>query len=85
MANDYQWNPGNFKTQANKVLAYMMQGKRITPIEALNLFGSMRLSAIIFALRERGYIIQTERVRTGTNKWVSSYWINEEDMNQNIY
>ncbi len=81
MANDYQWNPDDFTSQANKVLAYMMQGNRITPLEALRLFGSMRLSAIIFVLRDRGYNIQSERVKTENNKWVAQYWINPEDRN----
>ena len=79
MANDYQWNPDDFKSQANKVLAYMMQGNSITPLEALRLFGSMRLSAIIFVLRDRGYNIQSERVKTENNKWVTQYHINPED------
>lgn len=72
-------NPEQSASQANQILGYMMRGNRITPIEALNLFGSMRLSAVIFVLRERGYIIQTEKVKTHTGKWVSAYWINPED------
>ena len=73
------WNPETSASQAAQILAYMMRGNRITPLEALDLFGSMRLSAVIFTLRERGYVIQTEKVKTNTGKYVSAYWINPED------
>lgn len=78
MANE-NWNPESSASQASQVAAYMMQGNKITPLEALNLFGSLRLSAIIFVLRKRGYKIQVERVKTNTGKWVAQYSINPED------
>ena len=73
------WNPESSASQASQIAAYMMQGNKITPLEALNLFGSLRLSAVIFVLRERGYKIQVERVKTNTGKWVAQYSINPED------
>lgn len=78
MANE-NWNPESSASQASQIADYMMQGNKITPLEALDLFGSLRLSAIIFVLRERGYKIQVERVKTSTGKWVAQYWINPED------
>ena len=75
MANE-NWNPESSASQASQIADYMMQGNKITPLEALDLFGSLRLSAIIFVLRERGYKIQVERVKTSTGKWVAQYWIN---------
>ena len=78
MANE-NWNPESSASQASQIASYMMQGNKITPLEALDLFGSLRLSAIIFVLRERGYKIQVERVKTNTGKWVAQYSINPED------
>ena len=78
MANE-NWNPESSASQASQIAAYMMQGNKITPLEALDLFGSLRLSAVIFVLRERGYKIQVERVKISTGKWVAQYWINPED------
>ena len=78
MANE-NWNPESSASQASQIAAYMMQGNKITPLDALNLFGSLRLSAVIFVLRERGYKIQVERVKTNTGKWVAQYSINPED------
>ena len=37
----------NKTTQSNQILEYMRQGNSITPLEALNLFGCMRLGARI--------------------------------------
>lgn len=73
------WNPESSASQASQIGAYLMQGNKITPLEALSLFGSLRLSAIIFVLRERGYKIQVERIKTSTGKWVAQYWIDPED------
>ena len=78
MAN-VNWNPETSATQANMIGAYLMEGNHITPLEALNKFGSLRLSAVIFVLRERGYKINSQRIKTSTGKWVADYWIDEQD------
>lgn len=46
------------KTQ--KVLAHLQERGSITSWEAIKLYGATRLSAIIFNLKEKGYIIITE-------------------------
>ena len=78
MANE-NWNPESSASQASQIASYMMQGNKITPLQALNLFGSLRLSAVLFVLRERGYKIQVERVKPNKGTWVAQYWINPED------
>jgi hypothetical protein len=46
------------KTNKTKeVLKHLQTKKSITSMEAIKLYGSTRLSAIIFNLRKRGYII----------------------------
>ena len=57
------------KTQATnktiEVLRYLKTHKRgITSMEAIEMFGATRLSAIIFNLRKRGYIIETIKMDT---------------------
>ncbi len=47
-------------TKKDKVLAHLMNGKSITPMEALTEYGSFRLGAIIFDLRAEGHKIDTE-------------------------
>ena len=49
------------QTQIKRVLFHLLSGKSITPLDALRLYGSFRLGAIIFLLRGQGYIIRTDR------------------------
>lgn len=55
-------------TQSEQILEHLEQGKSITPIEALELYGCFRLSAIILKLRQQGCDIVThhERNSSGT-------------------
>lgn len=58
------------KTQKEKVRQYLESGRSITPIEALEMFGSFRLGAIIFTLREEGMPIRTDFV---TNRYKTKF------------
>ena len=46
-------------SQKEMVLKHLKEGKEITPLEALKEYGSLRLGAIIFELRQEGYNIST--------------------------
>ena len=64
----------NKATQSNQILEYMRQGNSITPLEALNLFGCMRLDARIYALSQAGHVIHREMVHDKrTGKKYASY------------
>lgn len=43
--------------KTTEVLKHLQTGRGITSIEAFNLYGATRLSAIIFCLRKKGYNI----------------------------
>ena len=43
-----------------QVLKYLQSGKKLTPIDALNMFGCFRLGARICELRQKGYSIINE-------------------------
>ena len=79
MAKDYQWNE-DFTTQKSAVRAHLLQGRHITQLEALELYGSLRLSAIIFDLREEGLPIKTDKIVVSTRKRVADYYISKEDL-----
>ena len=51
-------------TKLQKVLEHLQQNGTITSIEAIELYGATRLSDIIFNLRKRGYIIETQMLDT---------------------
>lgn len=48
-------------SKKDRVLAHLKANKAITPMQALDSYGSMRLGAIIFELR-KDFIIETEMV-----------------------
>lgn len=68
-------NPVSSASQKARILAYMMEGNSITPIDALNKFGSFRLGARIAELRAEGHQIESKWVLTPTGKRVKSYYI----------
>ena len=59
-------------SKKSKVLAHLISGKDITPIQALELYGSFRLGAIIFELRAAGHKIDTE-IAKGSGHAIYSY------------
>ena len=60
------------KSQKENILDYLQIGNKITPLEALYQFGSFRLSAIIFELRQEGYNIITHN-KTVDGKTFAEY------------
>ena len=78
---DYEWNE-DFGSQKANVRAWLLDGRSITPLEALNKFGSLRLSAIIFDLREEGLPIEMERLQVSPKKRVAKYYIKPENLNK---
>ena len=74
---DYEWNE-EFPTQKSVVRQHLLDGNSITPLEALNLCGSLRLSAIIFKLREEGLPIVTEKIQVSPKKRVAQYSLPKE-------
>jgi hypothetical protein len=74
------WNPETSATQKAQVRAWLLQGNHLTPLEALRRFNSLRLSAIIFDLREEGLPIKTDKIVVSTRKRVADYYISKEDL-----
>ena len=71
-------NEKSSQSQNAKIAEYLKQGHSITPLDALNLFGCMRLGARIADIKERyGLNIISDRVTTPTGKRVASYRIAE--------
>ena len=50
-------------TQTQRILIYLKTGKSLTPLEALQKFGCLRLAARIADLRRDGHIIWTNYVQ----------------------
>ena len=63
-------------TQKDLVLNHLKNDNGITPLEALNLYGSFRLgafrlAAIIFDLKKEGYDIQTNIIQNGGKRYAN--------------
>lgn len=63
------------KSQTDRILEWMLSGKSITPLEALNQFGCLRLGARIADIKARGYLVYSEFVSTPTEKKVKRYYL----------
>ncbi|RPD86300.1 hypothetical protein EGK75_09270 [Neisseria weixii] len=51
------------EAQSKRILEYLQKGNSLTPLEALNMFGCMRLGARVYDLKNQGYAIVTEMVK----------------------
>lgn len=74
-------------TQTNCILKYMLDGNTITSIEAINRYGTTRLSGIIYNLKKQGYNIKSYRQtvinRFGEHSSVSVYYIPKDEDGNN--
>jgi hypothetical protein len=70
---DINENQSHSKSQTEKILDYMLEGHPITPIDALDRFGSFRLGARIAEIRKKGYLVYSEFVTTSSGKRVKQY------------
>lgn len=79
--NDEYANYGEAESQCRKILRHMRGGAPITSLQALKLYGCMRLASRICDLRKQlekeggRELITVERVTTDTGKNVAMYRI----------
>ena len=59
-------------TQKENILAYLKAGHSLTGLEALQLFGTMKLATRISELRSEGHDILHQMVNRN-GKWVAKY------------
>ena len=63
------------ESQNTQILNYLKKGNSITALEALRLFGCLRLSGRIHELRHIGHDIQTRIIATLTGKRIAEYYL----------
>jgi hypothetical protein len=63
------------KTQEEMILAYLMTGKSLTPLQALDMFGCFRLPARIYDISLKDIKIKSEFIKLENGKRVKRYWI----------
>lgn len=67
------------KSQVSVILDRLLSGKSVTSYEAFKKYGITRLSSVIFMLRNRGYNIKTEIIKSksryGNESQYAKYWM----------
>ena len=58
-------------SQCDNIRRHLEDGRSITQLEALNMYGCFRLGARIYNLKEQGLSITMEWVRKGRKKFAS--------------
>ena len=61
------------QSQTALILKGLNNGLKLTPLDALNLYGCLRLGARIWELKRMGHQIKTEIITTGSGKRVAQY------------
>ena len=60
-------------SQNKQIADYLNKGKKLTPIDALNKFGCLRLAARIADLRNEGMNIVTNTIKMENKKQIAQY------------
>jgi hypothetical protein len=60
-------------SQEQQVLTHMKHHGTITPLQAMNLYGCMRLAARVHDLKCKGHSIEVIKWRTSSGKDVAKY------------
>ena len=67
-------------SQNQEILSHLKTGATLTPLEALKMFGSLRLAGRIYDLKEDGWPIVCDRLDVGDSKRVGHYYlVNDKD------
>ena len=66
-------NKTSSESQNSKILEYLLDGNKLTQMEALELCGCFRLASRVYDLRERGYNITKEMIISKNGKRVAQY------------
>jgi len=66
------------ESQNKAILRALKRGARLTPIDMLKRFGSLRASARAYDLKQQGHPVQTEMVKLKSGKRVARYYLKTE-------
>lgn len=63
------------ESQESLILKHLQAGNKITPLDALNMFGCFRLGGRIYGLKKLGHRIEKRMIETPSGKHVAQYFI----------
>lgn len=62
------------RSQADRIIDHLATGRKLTPLQALSKFGSLRLGARVYELKQQGHDIRSKLVKRG-GKQFAEYWL----------
>lgn len=62
-------------TQTEQILNHMKRGRTVSALNALNLFGCLRLAARIHELKSRGHDIKRDSVQVSRGRRIAVYYL----------
>jgi len=74
-AMEFKYDPKKSSTQEARIMRHLYEGKAITPLEALNLYGCMRLASVVCRLKQQGHNIEVEMVKSSAGKRFAKYFL----------
>ena len=63
------------ESQNKQILNYLKRGHRMTPMDALELFGCFRLAARVYDLRQEGHNISKQIIELSNGVNVAEYYL----------
>lgn len=63
------------KSQNEKIKNYLLKGNKLTPLQALRMFGCFRLSGRVYDLKKEGLKIKTDLVKRNKKVFAQYYAI----------
>lgn len=67
-----------FETKIKSVLNHLQYHKTITSWEAITLYRATRLAAVIFILKERGHLIETQMVYEDNTRYAVYHYAGQK-------
>lgn len=68
------------KSQNGRILKHLLQGRKLTQVQALSMFGCLRLSARIYDLTKSGIDVRCDVYVTPKGKRVGQYYMTKEEI-----
>ena len=69
------------ESQNTQIITALINGKRITPLDALDWYGCFRLASRISELKKLGWNIEKETVLLSSGKRIARYYMDEKKLN----
>ena len=69
------------ESQCTQIITALINGKRITPLDALDWYGCFRLASRISELKKLGWNIEKETVLLSSGKRIARYYMDEKKLN----